>query len=92
MTSFYATGHKRNKQHFGGTKAAELSQIMLHRVRETVRESKRSDSIRSGQRALLETFKETQSRRFFFFFFLAIPIFVIWPKIQNKFPQSFLFT
>ena len=27
-----------------------------------------------------------------FFYFLAIPIFVIWPKIQNKFPQSFLFT
>ena len=27
-----------------------------------------------------------------YFFFLAIPIFVIWPKIQNKFPQSFLFT
>ena len=73
MTSFYATGHKRNKQHFGGTKAAELSQIMLHRVRETVGESKRSDSIRSGQRALLETFKETQSRRFFFFFFFGHP-------------------
>ena len=66
-----------------GLKAAELSQIILHRVRETVGESKRSDSIRSGRRALFETFyKGTNSRRFFFFFFfLAIPILVIWPKI-----------
>ena len=66
------------------------SQIILHRVRETVGESKRSDSIRSGRRALLDTFKGTKGTQIFFF--LAIPIFEIWPKIQNKFPQSFLFT
>ena len=68
---------RENWQHFGGTKAAELSQIILHRVRETVGESKRSDSIRSGRRALLETFKGTNSRRFIIIIiFLAIPIFL----------------
>ena len=62
-----------------GLKAAEISQIILNRVCETVGESKRSDFIRSGRRALFETSKGTNSQRFFFF------------EFQNKFPQSFLF-
>ena len=65
------------------------SQIILHRVRDTVGKSERSDSIRSGWGALFETFKGTKGTQTFF---LAIPIFEIWPKIQNKFWQSFLFT